>query len=206
MLRWAGLALLLVASAGCVQTVKGRNLPALEEAGKLERVAVAPFRVGRPFSELASPEQARVAAALVSRHFAEGLMRRKVRVVPPGDVERVLGGMLSGEAPVPELARRVAQEFGANALVLGTVSRFVEREGRPAGATRAAWVAFHVTLHAAPGGERLWTASFDEHQKPLGQNVLDASRYPGRGLRWLTAGELARWGAGQVAEAMPLGH
>ena len=31
-----------------------------------------------------------------------------------------------------------------------------------------------------------------------------ASRYPGRGSRWLSAGELARWGAGEVALAMPV--
>ena len=57
----------------------------------------------------------------------------------------------------------------------------------------------------APGGEQLWRATFDERQQALSENVFNAARYPGRGSRWLSAGELARWGAEEVAQVMPVG-
>jgi hypothetical protein len=46
---------------------------------------------------------------------------------------------------------------------------------------------------------------FNETQRPLSSNVLVASRYPGGGSRWLSAEELARWGAEETARSMPIG-
>jgi hypothetical protein len=66
-------------------------------------------------------------------------------------------------------------------------------------------VAFEVTLYAAPSGKKLWTARFDETQQSLNERPLDASRYPGGGTRWLTAAELARWGADATAESLAKG-
>ena len=59
-------------------------------------------------------------------------------------------------------------------------------------------------LCSAPGARRLWSGQFDETQQPLSENVLSASRYPGGGSRWLTAEELATWGARETALTIPL--
>ena len=69
---------------------------------------------------------------------------------------------------------------------------------------KAAAVGFRVTLQGADG-RTLWSAEFDERQQPLGENVLRAGQYPGGGSRWLTAEELARWGAQETVAALPLG-
>jgi hypothetical protein len=61
-----------------------------------------------------------------------------------------------------------------------------------------------VTLYTAPGSEKLWSAVFSETQQPLSSNVLSTTRYPGGGMRWLTAEELARWGAEETVRALPL--
>ena len=63
-------------------------------------------------------------------------------------------------------------------------------------------VGFSVTLYAAPSGEKLWTARFDETQESLMANPLKARRYPGGGTRWLSAAEFTRWGAGEMARAL----
>ncbi len=59
-----------------------------------------------------------------------------------------------------------------------------------------------VALYAAPSGEKLWTARFDETQESLMANPLKARRYPGGGTRWLSAAEFARWGADEMARAL----
>ncbi len=90
-------------------------------------------------------------------------------------------------------------------MLLGDVTRWEERQGEALGTLHAAAVGFRVTLQGTPDGRTLWTGEFDERQQPLSDNVLRAGRYPGAGSRWLTAEELARWGAREISRAIPLG-
>ena len=64
-------------------------------------------------------------------------------------------------------------------------------------------VAFQLTIYTAPGTQRVWTSSFDETQRRLLDNVWNAPRYPGGGTRWLSASELATWGANSSIESLP---
>ena len=43
---------------------------------------------------------------------------------------------------------------------------------------------------------------FDETQVDLSADPARARRYPGGGLRWLSAAELAQWGAKAAAKAL----
>jgi hypothetical protein len=119
----------------------------------------------------------------------------------------MLSAFVAQGRPVPRLDPReagavAAREFGASAVMLGKVYRYRDREGQSYGASRPASVGYEVTLFEAPSGRRLWSSRFDETQQPLGENVFNAQRYPGGGTRWLTAGELARWGAEGTAQAL----
>jgi hypothetical protein len=136
----------------------------------------------------------------------EALIARGLEVVPAESVARALAVERADRRPlVPRAVAAVAaREFGADAVLMGEVSRFVERSGQAAGTLRPAGVGFEVTLYAAPGAQKLWSAIFDETQKPLSENVLSTYRYPGGGTRWLTAEELARWGARETVQALPL--
>jgi hypothetical protein len=179
----------------------------LEERGVTGRVAVAPFWAGATLlrGPEADPQLAREATIAVARHLADALAARGLDVIAPSE--------LAGALDMPEYAvgaldpsavAWVAQrEFDAGEVVLGEVLRYRERQGGAAGATVPAAVTFDVVLVAAPGGATLWKARFDEVQTALLQNVFHASRYPGGGTRWLTADEIARWGAEAVAAAMP---
>lgn len=208
-------ALGLAAAAGLLAACAGlRPEPVLEASrfttpeGRFDRVCVVPFeaapRVARDAPE--GEAEAEDVRTRVGRFLAEALQTRGVTVIPPSDLARVF---TAAGRPVPELdpygaAEIAAQEFGANAVLLGRVDRFREREGEALGSLRPASVAFTVTLYSAPAGRRIWTARFDETQKALSENLFNLPRYPGGGTRWLTAAELARWGAERVAEEIPL--
>jgi hypothetical protein len=207
--RFALLVAAALVAAACAETVRTRAHPALAElAEPLRKVAVAPFT---PAGRLALGPEAggggdpALATELVAHQLSEALGARGVQVVAPEDVGRALGSTLADAAP-REIARLVAERFGVDGIVVGSVSRFVERSGEAAGTLRPASVGFEVTLLRAPGGEPLWTGLFDETQRALFENVLNATRYPGGGSRWLTAEELARWGATETARALPLGN
>lgn len=184
--------------------VQVETTPGLRDRAPFHRIAVAPFEASPSLARRQDPSSPspQEAAALVARHVSEALAQR-ADVIPPDDLRHAMeeaGSELSTQA----LAKLVAERFAADALLLGTVLRYQERVGEAAGATRPAAVGFQVTLYGAPDGARLWRGTFDERQQPLSENVLNAARYPGRGSRWLTAGELARWGAEEVARAMPV--
>jgi hypothetical protein len=174
--------------------------------GALRRVAVLPFaprpaQSGPGGAWAASPEEA---AKLVTDFVSDAIASRGIPVVPASDVDQALADA-SGGVPVRDpmkAAKLAAEAFGATALVAGTVLRYREREGEALGAGRPASVAFEVSLHEAPTGFRLWSGRFDETQQPLTENIFNARRYPGGGTRWLTAGELARWGASEIATAL----
>ncbi len=198
----AGLVAMALALA-CASTLERTEYPKLRESPpEMHRLAIAPFE---PEAGLeADAERRRTAAAHMAAYVAEAMQARGVRIVPPSDVRLALqsGDRAPGFDAV-RAARASAAEFGADALLAGRVLRFRKRTGEALGTLQPASVAFEVTLYTAPGGERLWSARFDETQEALFANVLNLFRYPRGGTRWLTAEELARWGAREVAAAVP---
>ena len=192
-------ALALLASAlavGCVGTVVDQSFPALDEGRPpIRRIAVARL--------VARPEAAIAAAPLVARQLAEALAARGVEVVLP-DVIGQAGAAVEGAAGLAELADRLHRELGVDALLVGEITRWVEREGGAAGSQRPASVGVQVELYGAPDAQRLWRGEFDRTQQSLLSNVLLTPRYPGGGTRWLTAGEFAQFAASELAAALPL--
>jgi hypothetical protein len=208
--RCAAAAFAAALALGCAETVRTQAHPALSErTGAIDEIAVAPFRATGSLAVQSDPRLGPPpdeAVVLVARQVSEALARRGIRVIPPEDVARVLGpDALGAERLIPlAVARAAHAEFGADAVLIGEAWRYVERSGEAAGTLRPASVGFEVTLYAAPGGQKLWSGVFDETQRALGENVLNAGRYPGGGTRWLTAEELLRWGATETATAMPV--
>lgn len=177
----------------------------------LLHVAVAPFHATiRPVASVpigvnadAASVESPVAFGIAER-IAGQLGREGLQVDNPGVVRDVFEQR--GE-PVPSLdARRLAEvaskELGATSVLIGRVTRYRDREGSAAGASRAASVSFEVSLHEAPSGRRLWMGKFDETQLPLSSGVFRVRSYPGGGTYWLSAKEMATWGADAVAKAL----
>ncbi len=202
--RALALALAAAGALGCTPAVDTLERPALQDLrAPLHRIAVIPLRVspGLAARGADSPSTARVSAQLVSRYLAEALEARGLEVVAPDDA----AGALALAGPSQPAAAVLAEKFGADGILSGELTRWEERQGEAVGTLSPAAVGFHVDLRSAPGGSALWSAEFDERQQALGDNVLRAGRYPGGGTRWLTAAELAQWGAQETIAAMPTG-
>lgn len=175
--------------------------------GLFQNVVVFPFAVGDRLSTSLAPggPSPAEAAALVSRFVVEALRDAGVRTLPPSDAQVAFKGLQSpADRATPEMAARVAaRKFGASAVILGQVQRYRERVGNSLGAQRPASVSFQFALYSAPSGQRVWSVRFDETQQAFSAAPLRARRYPGAGTRWLSAGELARWGAEHALAAVP---
>jgi len=200
--RTAGLGLALAALAwSCAESIVQVRESAVGpgQVLVLKRVAVAPFRVSpRPASAAIGDGD----ATLVAGYVADALTSRGLDVVPSSDVEQALGAD-ANTADTRSLIAVARDHFGADAVVVGTLYRFLDRSGQAMGSTYPSSVGYEVKLFSAQG-KVLWSSIFDHTQVALGENALVASQYPGGGTRWLTAEELARWGADEIAKQIPL--
>ncbi len=164
----------------------------------LARLALAPLEASLDLRRsLAKPGDA---TGLVTAQLGEALAAEGVSVIPASEVVDVVSGEIADDPAAA--ASSVARSLGATGVLLGRLQRYEDREGRPLAVTRPASVTFEVTLYSAPEGRKLWTGRFAHTQRSSDQAPLQAARYPGRGTRWLTAEELARWGAGHMAREL----
>jgi hypothetical protein len=191
-----GLAAALLA-LGCAQNLVQDRSAASTEALAVATVAVVPFAAApRPGAGALRPD----AASLVASYVGESLVAKGVEVVPASDVEQSFG---ASTPTGPSAVALVRERFGADAVVVGSVHRFRERDGEAMGALHPASVGFEVKLYAADG--KLYASKiFDHTQVALGENALTAAQYPGAGSRWLSAEELARWGAAEIVKSLPI--
>ncbi len=178
--------------------------------GSLKRVAVLPFThrdTMRPSTNpgATSPE---IAAELVARFLTESMAKRGIDVIPASDLKTALNaqGLKSMDINPRTAADLAAAKFGATAIMIGQVSRYRERQGERFGSTGAASVAFNASIYTTDPVQRVWSSRFDETQRALSEHIVNARRYPGGGMRWLTAAELAQWGADSAIATLPPAH
>jgi hypothetical protein len=101
----------------------------------------------------------------------------------------------------PQLAQELGKTLSLDAIIIGQVRVYRERDGQKFAAIPAA-VGFDVQLINAKNGIVIWRGDYFEEQKPLTE---DLKGFIERGGKWVTAEELARSGAKRVMERLPLG-
>lgn len=91
-------------------------------------------------------------------------------------------------------SRKLGELVYADAVIFGRMLRYKERVGEAWGAKSPASVSFVLNLWDVKRGDRVWSARFDETQQSLSENLLGIGDIPKRGVKWLTADELALHG------------
>jgi hypothetical protein len=114
------------------------------------------------------------------------------QVISENEVREIAQGL----PPSDEATRlkRIGEMVYADAVVVGRVQRYRERIGDEWGAKSPASVAFVLDLVDVRRGDVIWSARFDETQKPLSDNIFALGDISQRGIRWLTADQLAEEG------------
>jgi hypothetical protein len=82
----------------------------------------------------------------------------------------------------------------ADGVITGRIHRFRERVGDEWGAKSPASVAFLLELVDVRRGDVIWSARFDETQRSLSENIFAIGDIRQRGVRWLSAEQLAQEG------------
>ena len=111
---------------------------------------------------------------------SESEVREAVASVPPSDEATRL--------------KRIGERVYADAVMMSRVQRYRERVGDEWGAKSPASVAFILDLVDVRRGDIVWTARFDETQKSLSESIFSLGDVSQRGVRWLSADQLANEG------------
>jgi hypothetical protein len=90
--------------------------------------------------------------------------------------------------------KQIGEKVYADAVITGRILRFRERIGNELGVKSPASVAFVLDLVDVRRGDVIWSAQFDETQKSLSENIFAIGDIGQRGVRWLTAEQLAHEG------------
>ena len=129
----------------------------------------------------------------------------RFKTLPLEQVEETLSPSLKkqfGEKPIPTTIQ-IGNELGVDFLFVGVLFRFEERIGSHIGAEKPASVGFDVHLIRLRDGKMVWTGRFDETQRPLSDNLLQAGSFFRRGAHWLTVEELAGDGMEVILKKLP---
>ena len=97
----------------------------------------------------------------------------------------------------------LGQKEAVDAVLLGFVYRFRERVGKGFSAESPASVAFDLYLIRVRDGRTVWSASFDETQQSLDQNLFQLGTFLSRGGRWITAEDMATTGLDRILKKFP---
>lgn len=188
----AGVVLAALLLPGCGLLRSG---PTIDEPVNL--IAVLPIERVEPASATTDEDRPRLepgAEHVITAQIYDVLASSSQwRFVPDLTVSQALGKVpRSGELVTRAIA--LGKAVGADSVLCGTVSRFVERVGGEYGARHPAAVAFTLQLVSVSSGKILWNASFDQQQQPLSENLLNWWQFWRGGPKWFTAQEFARVG------------
>ncbi len=203
---------------GCASSTTVRTAEAAKDPVVLKRIAVVPFETltsedasrtarcpvcGTVYSTCALPKNA---DALIQELFL-GKMEQsgKFSIIPPyqSDIvyQKVRGE--DGKATTPQQLQKTGKVLGADGIVAGYVSCFRERVGYAYSAERPASVTFGVYLIRVSDGELVWGKIYDKTQQSFSENVFQASTFFSRGMKWVTAAELAEDGVDELLKTFP---
>jgi|SRR5581483_9649867 len=161
----------------------------------IDRVAVMPIVAAVPFGgDPLAPGAADVITADAYQQ-ASGAWK----VVPQNQVMRAVANVPSGVS-LDDAALQVGQAVGADAVLYGTVERYVERVGVGYAADKPASVAFSLKLVDMKSKQVVWTGRFSKTQQPLSSNIFNLPTFLENKGQWVKANELAKEGVAQAID------
>ena len=192
-MTWSTHVLLLGLALGCAAPVSS-ELREQKAPPILRKLVILPFASDpAPGGSV----EADAAAVVATRVLQAMTQETALEIIPPDEAARVRG--VAGAPSGGDLRR----QFGCDAVLTGTVRRYVERSGGPGGSSRPAAVWFSLELRS-PDGELLWSGTYNETQRALSEDLGSFGRAWQRGFRWVTAADLAGYGARQLVRALAL--
>jgi hypothetical protein len=183
-----------------------------------KRIAVLPFQLGVTDAGGGAVRSPLTGAAFVPGPVQEGAALfldealgrslpeiSSLEIVPVEMAGRVFDRLRRDDLSLPlrQAAMQAGQKVGADGVLIGCVFRFSERVGETFAAERPASAAFDLALIRVSDGAVVWKNSFDESQRAVSEDLIEASQYMSRGVRWFSVREWGDYGLEQLLKRFP---
>lgn len=200
MQRGATLLLVLFLLEGCT-SFRIPGLSDVSEVGdSIDLIAVLPVESGPPPSgEKAgdvAPEAEKAVTAAIYGALSGSYEWRFVPDLTIADALRKVDTLASPGRQALALGKAV----DADAVLSGSVWRFVERAVSVAAEERGASVGFTLRLISVASGEMLWEKSFERTQTELVSSVVDWMMFWEDNPEWMSAAELTQAGVDELMD------
>lgn len=135
--------------------------------------------------------------------YANLRLRPGLHTISPGEIKQALSQKAFHPSTInnQQLAQELGKALSLDAVIVGQVRVYRERDGQKYGAIPAA-VGFDVQIINAQNGVVIWMGDYFEEQKSFTEDFKGMLE---RGGKWVTAETLARSGVKRVMERLPLG-
>lgn len=191
----------LILLSGCTTRQPGTPERIGDAGHPLTCIAVMPVVAAAESQEADLKESLLRGAEVMDELLAQELARQSnVRFV---SADHISGLQLTGGETGLEMARLVAGSVDCNGVLETRLRRYSERIGGKYTAKDPAAVAFDMKLTGVDTGTVLWTATFDEVQKSVLENLYEWGKAKSRGFTWITARELLLEGIREKFAASP---
>lgn len=184
----------------------------------IEVIAILPFHgppTAEPRTKMAScpicgavfqtDKLGRDEIALVEALFVTRLKEMgRYRIIPPEQTENLVSVReVYTTGNLSPIIKKINEQTGADAVVVGHVFRYRERIGYPYAVEKPASVALEVHLIRVSDEQTIWKGLIDRTQSSLMENVLLFASFYKRGGRWLTVKEFTEEGIEELLKTFP---
>jgi hypothetical protein len=101
------------------------------------------------------------------------------------------------------MAAQIGRELGLDAVVVGGVYRYEQRQGSALGVQSPASAAFDAHLIRVADKKVLWSGRFDETQHSLSENLLKIGSFVKGGAQWMTVERWSEIGVESMLRTFP---
>jgi len=101
------------------------------------------------------------------------------------------------------IAVETGRAMGADGVIVGSVWRYKNRVSAKGASDQPTSVAFVVYLLDVPAGNIVWKNSFIKSQTALTEDISNIKLVFKKGVKWMSADELAKYGVDAVFEEFP---
>lgn len=187
--------------SGCARTT-AQVQP--EDLLPIKTIVVLPVEIlsdgqgSRPAKDVQQLEKGQVLLnTMLAEYFSD---RKDIALLTPGQRDALEKEMIRCRTSA---VVTICRTKVADAVLLCTLQRFTEREGTEYSIVNPASVAFDYKLVHAETGQTICSGTFSETQQPLLSDMFQFFKKAKRGVKWLSAEELARDGFQQKIADCP---
>ncbi len=101
------------------------------------------------------------------------------------------------------VAAQIGQQLGLDAVVIGAVYHYEQRQGSALGVQSPASAAFEAHLIQVADKKVLWSGRFDETQRSLMENLLTVGSFVKGGAQWVTVERWSDIGVASILRTFP---